>query len=217
MLKKKLVAPSLLSANFARLEKEIQEIAKAGADWVHVDVMDGHFVNNLTLGAPIVKALKDVSSLPLDVHLMIEKPEKYLDDFISAGSSYITLHVESTTQMDQCLRKIKSAGIKSGITMRPGTPAEAVLPYLAQVDLILVMTVEPGFGGQSFRMDQLEKIYYFRKLIESKYPHILLEVDGGINGETAKLCSDADVFVAGNYIFKSHGQDYSKPISNLKM
>lgn len=212
----RLVAPSILSADFANLQKEIQEITRCGADWVHVDVMDGHFVKNITIGAPVVKSLKPISQLPLDVHLMIERPEKYIDDFIQAGSDYITLHVESTSIMDECLKKIKVAGVKAGITLRPRTPVESILPFLDQVDLILIMTVEPGFGGQSFMMDQIEKLKVLRKLIDEKYPHILLEVDGGINGETAAHCKDAHVLVAGNYIFKNHKDDYSVAIKKLK-
>lgn len=215
-MSKRMVAPSILSANFANLEKEIAEITRCGADWVHVDVMDGHFVNNLTLGAPIVKCLKPVSTLPLDVHLMIESPEKYIDDFIKAGSDYITLHVESTSVMDECLQKIKSAGVKAGISLKPRTPVESILPFLQNVDLILVMTVEPGFGGQSFMINQLEKISFLRKLIDEKYPHILLEIDGGVNAETVEYCRDADVLVAGNYIFKNHKEDYSVAINKLK-
>jgi ribulose-phosphate 3-epimerase len=211
-----MIAPSLLSANFANLEKEITDITKAGADWIHIDVMDGHFVDNLTLGAPIVKCLKPISKLPLDVHLMIEYPEKYIDDFIKAGSDYITLHVESTSVMDDCLKKIKTAGVKAGITLKPRTPVEAILPFLSQVDLILVMTVEPGFGGQSFMVDQIEKIKFLRQLIDKKYPNILLEIDGGVNLKTVEYCLDADVLVAGNYIFKDHKSDYAVGITNLK-
>lgn len=215
-MSKRMVAPSLLSANFANLEKEITEITKCGADWVHVDVMDGHFVGNLTLGAPVVKSLKPISKIPLDVHLMIENPEKYIDDFIKAGSDYITVHVESTSVMDECLQKIKAAGVKAGITLKPRTPVESILPFLSQVDLILVMTVEPGFGGQSFMMDQVEKIKFLRKLVDEKYPHILIEVDGGINAETAEYCRDAHVLVAGNYIFKNHKDNYAVAIERLK-
>jgi ribulose-phosphate 3-epimerase len=147
---------------------------------------------------------------------MIEHPEKYIDDFIKAGADYLTLHVESTSLMDECLKKIKAAGVKAGITLKPRTPIEAILPFLSQVDLILVMTVEPGFGGQVFMMDQLAKMKFLRELIDAKYPHILLEFDGGINAETAKYCKDAHVLVAGNYIFKSHQEDYAVAINNLK-
>jgi ribulose-phosphate 3-epimerase len=215
-MRKKLVAPSILSANFANLEKEISEITRCGADWVHVDVMDGHFVDNITLGAPVVKSLRPITKLLLDVHLMIERPEKYIDDFIKAGSDYITLHVESTSMMDECLKKIKGAGVKAGITLKPRTPLESILPFLPMVDLVLIMTVEPGFGGQSFMMDQVEKMKFLRKLIDEKYPQVLIEVDGGVNAETAAYCRDAHVLVAGNYIFKNHKDDYSIAINKLK-
>ncbi len=210
----KLVAPSILSADFANLEKEIQSIAAAGADWVHVDVMDGHFVPNLTIGIPVVKSIKKVSPLPLDVHLMIEKPERYVEQFVKAGSDYLTIHVESTSDPRSVLKQIRSLGAKAGITLRPKTPIEDILPLLDIVDLVLVMTVEPGFGGQSFMTDQVSKITRLRKEITSRQLKVLIEVDGGINKETAALCSEADVFVAGNYVF---GQDYKTAITTLKL
>ncbi len=210
----KLVAPSILSADFANLEKEIQSIAAAGADWVHVDVMDGHFVPNLTIGVPVVKSIKKVSPLPLDVHLMIEKPERYVEQFVKAGSDYLTIHVESTSDPRSVLKQIRSLGAKAGITLRPKTPIEDILPLLDIVDLVLVMTVEPGFGGQSFMTDQVSKITGLRKEITSRQLKVLIEVDGGINKETAALCSEADVFVAGNYVF---GQDYKTAITTLKL
>lgn len=210
----KLVAPSILSADFANLEKEIQSIAAAGADWVHVDVMDGHFVPNLTIGIPVVKSIKKVSPLPLDVHLMIEKPERYVEQFVKAGSDYLTIHVESTSDPRSVLKQIRSLGAKAGITLRPKTSIEDILPLLDIVDLVLVMTVEPGFGGQSFMTDQVSKITRLRKEITSRQLKVLIEVDGGINKETAALCSEADVFVAGNYVF---GQDYKTAITTLKL
>ena len=210
----KLVAPSILSADFANLEKEIQSIAAAGADWVHVDVMDGHFVPNLTIGIPVVKSIKKVSPLPLDVHLMIEKPERYVEQFVKAGSDYLTIHVESTSDPRSVLKQIRSLGAKAGITLRPKTPIEDILPLLDIVDLVLVMTVEPGFGGQSFMTDQVSKITRLKKEITSRQLKVLIEVDGGINKETAALCSEADVFVAGNYVF---GQDYKTAITTLKL
>lgn len=209
----KLVAPSILSADFANLEKEIKAITEAGADWVHVDVMDGRFVPNITIGIPVVKSLKKVSSLPLDVHLMIEEPERYVEDFIKAGSDYLTIHVESTKDAAGTLRKIRELGAKAGITLRPRTPVEQVLPLLPLCDLVLVMTVEPGFGGQSFMHDQVAKITRLREEISSKKLNCLIEVDGGINAETAKICHEADVFVAGSYVF---GKDYRSAITTLK-
>ena len=209
----KLVAPSILSADFANLEKEIKAVALAGADWIHVDVMDGHFVPNLTIGIPVVKSLKKVSPLPLDVHLMIEKPERYVEGFIKAGADYLTIHVESTQDPAAVLRKIRELGAKAGITLRPRTPVEDVLPLLPLCDLVLVMTVEPGFGGQSFMHDQVEKITRLRQEITDKKLNCLIEVDGGINADTAKICSEADVFVAGNFVF---GQDYRTAIAALK-
>ncbi|WP_374001902.1 ribulose-phosphate 3-epimerase [Bdellovibrio bacteriovorus] len=208
-----MVAPSILSADFANLEKEIKAITEAGADWVHVDVMDGRFVPNITIGIPVVKSLKKVSSLPLDVHLMIEEPERYVEDFIKAGSDYLTIHVESTKDAAGTLRKIRELGAKAGITLRPRTPVEQVLPLLPLCDLVLVMTVEPGFGGQSFMHDQVAKITRLREEISSKKLNCLIEVDGGINAETAKICREADVFVAGSYVF---GKDYRSAITTLK-
>lgn len=209
----KLVAPSILSADFANLEKEITDVAAAGADWIHVDVMDGRFVPNITIGIPVVKSLKKISPVPLDVHLMIEEPERYVEDFIKAGSDYLTIHVESTGNPAEVLKKIRQLGAKAGITLRPGTSVETVLPLLSLCDLVLVMTVEPGFGGQSFMEDQVAKISVLRQEIRQQNFNCLIEVDGGINAETARMCHEADVFVAGSYVF---GRDYKTAISSLK-
>lgn len=209
----KMVAPSILSADFANLEKEIKAVAEAGADWIHVDVMDGHFVPNITIGIPVVKSLKKVSPIPLDVHLMIEEPERYVEDFIKAGSDYLTIHVEATKDPATVLKKIRELGAKSGITLRPRTSIEDVLPLLPLCDLVLVMTVEPGFGGQSFMSDQISKISRLRSEIQKQKLKCLIEVDGGINDETAKLCHEADVFVAGSFIF---GRSYREAIDKLK-
>ena len=209
----KIVAPSILSADFANLEKEIKAIAAAGADWVHVDVMDGHFVPNLTIGVPVVQSLKKISPLPLDVHLMIENPEKYVEAFVKAGSDYLTVHVEATKDPVALLKRIRELGAKPGITLRPGTAVELILPLLKHCDLVLVMTVEPGFGGQSFMSDQVAKISRLRKEITAQKLKVLIEVDGGINDETAKLCNEADAFVAGNFVFKN---DYAEAIAKLK-
>jgi ribulose-phosphate 3-epimerase len=165
---RKLAAPSILSADFANLEKEIKAVTKAGADWIHVDVMDGHFVPNLTIGAPVVRSLRKVTKLPLDVHLMIEKPERYIADFVKAGADYLTIHVEATSRPDQVLKKIRELGARPGITLRPGTAVEKVLPFLPLADLVLVMTVEPGFGGQEFMPEQVAKITRLRREIGQK-------------------------------------------------
>lgn len=208
-----LIAPSILSADFAELKNEIQKVTEAGADWIHVDVMDGHFVPNLTIGAPVVKSLRKVTKLPLDVHLMIEKPERYVEAFADAGADYLTIHVEATKEVEATLKKIRELGMKPGITMRPGTPVEKVLSFLTFVDLVLVMTVEPGFGGQSFMADQVVKIARLRQEIEKLNQPVLIEVDGGINAETAKQVREADVLVAGNFVFKNN---YKEAIDLLK-
>ncbi len=213
LVSKKLVAPSILSADFARLGAEIESVAKAGADWIHVDVMDGHFVDNLTIGAPVVKSLKKISRLPLDVHLMISNPEKYLNDFITAGADVITFHIETAQNPEELIQRIKGAGIKAGITLRPKTAVEEVLPFIEKVDLVLLMTVEPGFSGQSFMMDQMPKLDRLRSEIDKRNPNCLIEVDGGVNAETVKYLSQADVLVSGNYVFKN---DYKMAIDQLK-
>jgi ribulose-phosphate 3-epimerase len=207
------VAPSILSADFANLENELKAIAAAGADWVHVDVMDGHFVPNLTMGPPIVAALKRVSPLPLDVHLMIEKPENYIEAFVKAGSDYLTLHIESTSQPGECLGKIRKLGARPGITLRPGTPVEWIEPYLAICDLVLVMSVEPGFGGQAFMPDQVAKVDWLKDRRSALGLNFLIEVDGGVSDKTVGFLKNADVLVAGSYVFKNN---YQQAISILK-
>lgn len=197
------IAPSILSADFSELGLEISRVVEAGGDWIHVDVMDGNFVPNLTIGMPVVKSLKSKCTVPMDVHLMIEKPERYIEEFIAAGADYLTLHVESTENLEASLLKIKSLNCKAGVTLRPRTALSLVKSYLPLVDLVLVMTVEPGFGGQSFMTEQLDKI---RQLVEWRKEmnlNFLIEVDGGVNSDTAKLCinAGADVLVAGNAVF----------------
>lgn len=208
-----LIAPSILSADFARLGEEIAAVERAGADWIHVDVMDGHFVPNLTIGAPVVKSLRPVTKLPLDVHLMIDAPERYVDAFCAAGADYLTIHVEATADVAGTLAKIRSHGVKPGITLRPGTAVEKIFPYLSLVDLILIMTVEPGFGGQSFMVDQVEKIASVRAELKRLDHAALIEVDGGINADTARQVRGADVLVAGNFVFKN---EYGDAIRRLK-
>ncbi len=209
-----IVAPSILSSDFANLEKEINRIEKAGANWVHVDVMDGHFVPNLTIGAPVVKALRKVTGMTLDVHLMISNPEKYIKDFALAGSDIITFHYEATLEKTkEVIDLIKSFGKKAGLSIKPKTEVSAIKQYLKDVDLVLVMTVEPGFGGQKFMPDCAEKIKELKELV-SENTHI--EVDGGINDKTGKICTTygADALVAGSYVFSA--EDISKAIDSLR-
>jgi ribulose-phosphate 3-epimerase len=211
-----LVAPSILSSNFARLEEEVRAVEKAGADWLHVDVMDGHFVDNLTLGPPVIKSIKDIATIPLDVHLMIEKPELTVERYVKAGASNVTVHVEASLAPGETLSAIKKLGAKAGITLRPQTPIEEIEKYLPLVDLVLIMTVNPGWGGQAFMAEQLPKIEFVRKWASKNNPKLFIEVDGGINPETAKKCREAgaDVFVAGNAIFRSG--DYAKAIKEIR-
>ena len=211
-----LVAPSILSADFGQLANEIKKVQLAGADWIHVDVMDGHFVPNITIGAPVVKALRPTTHLPLDVHLMIEKPERYIQDFARAGANFITIHVEATIDPGPVLQQIRALGVQPGITLRPKTPVERIFPFLPMVDLILVMTVEPGFGGQSFMKDQIAKIAAIRAELNRIGHSALIEVDGGINAQTAAECRDADVLVAGSFVFNGDAEANILTLKNAK-
>jgi len=201
------VAPSILSADFVNLERDIRSLSTTGADYVHVDVMDGLFVPNITIGIPVVAAIRKITELPLDVHLMIDRPLRYVDDFCKAGSDILTIHVEADTQENTlaALKRVRENSVKAAISIKPKTPAEAVLPFLPYCDLILVMTVEPGFGGQSFMADMMPKLKQIRAYINEQNPNCELEVDGGINEKTAKVCAEngANVFVAGSAYFKS--------------
>ena len=210
-MNKILVAPSILSADFANLERDIKKVENAGADWLHIDVMDGHFVPNITIGVPVVKSIKKITNIPLDVHLMIENPEKYIEPFANAGADILTFHYEAVQNPKEVLLKIKENGMKAGISIKPKTPANVLDELYNYIDLILVMTVEPGFGGQKFMHECAEKLLHYKNL-----NNIYLEVDGGINDETAKIAvkNGANVLVAGNYIYKS--DDIKKAVSSLK-
>lgn len=201
------VSPSILAADFVNLERDIRSLTKTGADYVHVDVMDGLFVPNITIGIPVVAAIRKITEMPLDVHLMIDRPIRYVDEFCKAGSDILTVHVEADTEENTlaALKKIRENGVKPAICVKPKTPAEAVLPFLPFCDLVLVMTVEPGFGGQSFMADMMPKLKKIRSYIDAQNPGCELEVDGGVNRETALVCREngANVLVAGSAYFKS--------------
>ncbi|MGF2615605.1 ribulose-phosphate 3-epimerase [Rossellomorea vietnamensis] len=210
------IAPSILSADFANLANEIKDVEAGGADYIHVDVMDGHFVPNITLGPMIVDAIRPVTTLPLDVHLMIANPDQYIEAFADAGSDYITVHAEATPHLHRTIQLIKSKGIKAGAVLNPGTSVEMIKHVIADLDMVLLMTVNPGFGGQSFIQSVVPKIREVRELAEQYNPSLEIEVDGGINTETAKLCADAgaDVFVAGSSIYKQ--QDRKSAIMAIR-
>jgi ribulose-phosphate 3-epimerase len=199
------IAPSLLAADFTNLGKQVLEAEKGGADWIHIDVMDGHFVPNITFGPPLVRAVRGCTKLPLDVHLMIEKPEKLLASFRSAGADVITVHQETCPHLYRTIQTIKESGSKSGVALNPSTPVAMIQNIIDEIDLILIMTVEPGFGGQSFIKNSLRKIQETREMIERSKRDILLEVDGGIDLNTARsvIEAGANVLVAGTSVFKA--------------
>lgn len=210
------IAPSILSCDFSVMGEETKRMEDAGADLIHLDVMDGHFVPNLTFGAPVIKAVRSYSSLPFDVHLMIENPYDYIDDFAKAGADIITFHVESKSDIPLTIQKIKSAGVKPGLVIKPKTPPEAVFPYLKDIYMVLIMTVEPGFGGQSFMADMLPKLKTIRDEAKRQGADILLELDGGINSETVIEAARAggDICVAGTAVFKA--DDAKQAIEQMK-
>ncbi len=199
------ISASILSANFANLEQEIKKVEQAGADFIHIDVMDGNFVDNITIGAPVITSIRKTTNMIFDVHLMINRPEFFIESFAKAGADIITIHQEATQDLRSLLLEIKKFGIKCGVSLRPKTPIESILPCLDILDLILIMTVEPGFSGQGFMHSQLEKIKQARNLIYKSKREIFLEVDGGINDKTCSLVKDAgaNVLVSGSYIFES--------------
>jgi len=200
-----IIAPSMLSANFACLKSELEKVEKGGAKWLHIDVMDGHFVPNITVGPVVVSKLRKVSRLFFDVHLMISNPEKYIEAFKDAGADLITFHIEAVKNPAALIKKVKALDIKAGISIKPKTKAEVLYPLLKMLDLVLVMTVEPGFGGQSFMSDMLPKVKALKSRINKYNPKCYLQVDGGINNETAIACvsNGANVLVAGNSVFRA--------------
>ena len=212
----KYIAPSILSADFAKLGDEIRSVEEAGADWIHVDVMDGHFVPNITIGPLIVEAASSVTTLPLDVHLMIENPDRYISDFAKAGADLISVQVETCVHLDRTIQMIKEFDLRAGVVLNPSTPLSSIEWIIEQVDLVTIMSVNPGFGGQDFIPNSLEKIRALRRMIQDQSLSILVEIDGGVNEKTIKDISDVgvDVFVAGSAIFKS--SDYKKTITKFR-
>lgn len=216
---KTLIAPSILSADFSNLDYEIQKVEKAGADWIHVDVMDGVFVPNITIGAPVVKCIRKSTKLPLDVHLMIIEPDKHLKDFKDAGADIITIHAEACTHLDRTLSYIKELGCKAGVSLNPHTPESCIKYVLDKIDLVLIMTVNPGFGGQKFISSVVPKISTVRKMFVENNLNVDIEVDGGINTDTAPIVrsAGANVLVAGNAIYSLKSQaEIEKTILNMK-
>jgi len=200
------IAPSILSADFAKLGEEIKDVELGGADYIHVDVMDGHFVPNITIGPLIVEAIRPVTKLPLDVHLMIENPDLYIEAFANAGADYITVHVEACKHLHRTIGFIKSLGVKAGVVLNPATPVNTIQHVIKDVDMVLLMSVNPGFGGQSFIPEVLPKIREVKAMAEQFNPSLEIEIDGGVNEETAKLCIEAgaNVLVAGSAVYNKN-------------
>ena len=212
----KYIAPSILSADFSKLGDEIKSVEEAGADWIHVDVMDGHFVPNITIGPLVVEATRRVTSLPIDVHLMIENPDRYIKDFAKAGADLISVQVEACVHLNRTIQMIKESGLRAGVVLNPSTPLSSIEWIIEEVDFIMIMSVNPGFGGQNFIPNSLDKVGALRKMIRDRGLAALIEIDGGVNEKTIKNISDAgvDVFVAGSAIFKS--PDYKKTIDRFR-
>lgn len=210
------IAPSILAADFAKLGQEVLEVEKAGADWIHIDVMDGHFVPNITMGPIVVDALRPLTELPLDVHLMIENPDRYIEDFAKAGADYITVHVEACPHLHRTIQLIRSFGVKPGVVLNPHTPIETIQHVLEDIDLVLFMTVNPGFGGQKFIHSVVPKVAALSQLIKDKGLSVDVQIDGGINEETIVPCAQAgaNVFVAGSAIFGK--QDRTQALQAIK-
>ena len=211
-----LIAPSILSADFTKLAEEVSAVENAGADWIHADVMDGHFVPNITFGPMIVQAVRQVTQLPIDVHLMIERPEQYIPEFAKAGADWISVQVEACTHLNRVIHLIKDCGCKAGVVLNPATPLTVIEWVLAEVDYVLIMSVNPGFGGQMFIPNSIERIQMLRQMIRKEKLSTLIEIDGGVNAKTIQsiAAAGADVFVAGSAIFGS--PDYGQTIETLK-